>query len=128
MRTVETGLRGPPAHGVVEEALSKAATRRVLAACVKAPQSVKDISREVDLPLASTYRHVNALLEAGLLIIERSAMTPDGKRYDLYRSRLRAARIEMDPSGERVTWELNEPVETRLVSMWDALRFQGRKP
>lgn len=57
--------------------------------------------------------------------MERSALTHDGKRYDLYRSRLRGARIEMDANGERITWEPNEPVEQRLASIWESLRYQA---
>lgn len=128
MGIVETPIRGPLRAEAVTEALADAYARRVLAVCVKKARAVKDISQETGLPLPTTYRQVNRLAESGLLVVERSAMTPDGKRYDLYRSRLRAARIELDAAGERVTWEPNEPVEERLASLWDTLRTQVGKP
>lgn len=109
------------------EALGDAYTRRVLATMVKRPRAVKDISQETELPLPTTYRHVNRLVEQGLVVVERSALTEDGKRFELYRSRVKAARIEMDAAGERVSWELNEPVEDRLASLWDDLRGQVRR-
>lgn len=106
------------------EALSDPYARRILVVCVKAPKPVKDISQETGLPIATAYRHVNQLVEQGVLIIERSAMTPDGKKYDLYRARVRSARIEIDSGGERIVWEPNEAVEERLMNMWESLRFQ----
>lgn len=112
----------------VADAIADPYARRVLAVCVKQARAVKDIAAETGLALPTTYRHVNRLEEAGLLVVERSALTPDGKKYDLYRSRVRSARIEMDSLGERVTWEPNEATEERLATMWDSLRGQaGRR-
>jgi len=110
----------------VAESLADPYARRVLAVCVKQARPVKAIAHETGLPLPTAYRHVNKLEESGLLIVERSAMTPDGKKYDLYRSRVKSARIEMDGAGERVTWEPNEATEERLASMWDSLRGARR--
>lgn len=122
VRFVDAAKPGPLTPDKVSEALADTYSRRVLAVCVRHAKPVKDIATEAGLALPTTYRHVNRLEEAGLIVVERSALTPDGKKYDLYRSRLRAARIEIDGSGERVTWELNEAVEDRLASMWDSLR------
>lgn len=124
---MDTPARGPLRPEVVAGVLSDPYERRILAVCIRSPKAVKDISQETGLPLATAYRHVSRLMEAGVLVIERSAMTPDGKKYDLYRSRVRLARIEMDAAGERVTWEPNEAVEERLVTMWDTLRGQVGK-
>ena len=122
----DTAKPSPLRPEVLVEALGDAYARRVLATMVRKARAVKDISQETELPLPTTYRHVNRLLDQGLVVVERSAFTPDGKRFELYRSRVRAARIEMDATGERVTWELNEPVEDRLTSLWDELRGQVR--
>lgn len=128
MRIIDTPKPGPLREGDVAEAIAEPYARRILAVCVRQAKAVKDISHETDLPLPTTYRHVHSLVEKGLLVIERSAMTPDGKKYDLYRSRVRSARIEVDDTGERVAWELNEAVEERLASLWESLRFQvGKK-
>lgn len=121
---VDASKPGPLTPEKVADALADPYARRVLTVCVKQPRPVKDIAQETGLALPTAYRHVNKLEESGLLIIERSAMTADGKKYDLYRSRVKSARIEMDGSGERVTWEPNEATEARLASMWDSLRGQ----
>lgn len=128
VRIVDTHKPPPLRQETVASALADAYSRRVLAVCVKQAKAVKDISVDTGLPLPTTYRHVNRLTEDGLLVLERSALTPDGKRYDLYRSRIRTARIELDSGGERVSWEPNEPVEERLAGMWDSLRYHARRP
>lgn len=122
VRIVDTPKEGPLTDDVVVAALSDDYSRRVLAACVRLSKPVKDISAETRLPLPTAYRHVNDLVEKGLLVVERSAMTEDGKRYELYRSRIRSARLEFDASGSRVVWEPNGPVEERLARMWASLR------
>lgn len=127
MRFVESVTPARLTPEKVAESLADPYARRVLAVCVKQARAVKDIAQETGLALPTTYRHVNKLEENGLLVVERSAITPDGKKYDLYRSRVKSARIEMDAAGERVTWEPNEATEDRLASMWDSLRGQVKR-
>ena len=83
---------------------------------------MKEIEDEATLPQATVYRHVNRLLAEGLLIVERSAITRDGKRYELYRSRLRSARVELDSLGVRILREPREEMEERLARAWQTIR------
>jgi DNA-binding transcriptional ArsR family regulator len=105
----------------VAAALSDEYARRILAVCVKKARSVKEMEQDTKLPQATVYRHVTGLMDDGLLFIERSALTADGKRYDLYRSRVQKARIELDDAGVRIFWEPLEGVHERLARAWSAL-------
>lgn len=105
------------------QAFSDPTSRRILAACVARARSVKEISEETDIPLASAYRHVNDLVAQGILFRSRSAISDEGRRYDLYRSRIRRATLEMTPEGVAVNWEVNEEVEERLERLWKELRY-----
>lgn len=106
----------------VVAALNSESARHIMSHCILKARSVKELSDKTGIPLPSAYRHVNGLVEDGLLYIERSAMTPDGKPYDLYRSTLKSCRIEMDATGLRVTWDLNSSLDERLQHMWNSLR------
>ena len=108
--------------GDIEDALGSKAHRRILAACIKGAASVKQVSAATGLPLASTYRNIHGLIDRGLLIVERSAMTEDGKPYDLYRSRLKEASLRISAQGVEVSWNVNPSVEDRLLNMWSYLR------
>ncbi len=105
----------------VEQALANDADRRILAACIRKPLQAKDISRNLDIPLASTYRRIKALVDSGLLTVERSAMTADGKPYDLYRSRIRSANLQLSAHGIDVSWEANAGFEDRVLSLWNQM-------
>lgn len=106
----------------VAEAVSDPAERAILSLTIGAAKSPKDLSDEARIPLASTYRHINKLLERGLLIVDRGAITPDGKRVELYRSRVTFARLDVVAGQIDVAWKLDEAVEDRLVRVWNQLR------
>lgn len=109
---------GPIEEEDILEALADASSRRILSVCAEEARSVKDISEETGIPLASTYRHVRSLVEGGLLVRSRSAISEDGKRYDLFRSRVHDARMELTPEGIDVHWQLNQDVEERIERLW----------
>lgn len=113
--------KGMIREDMVHKALLSAPASRILASCIRKARSVKEISDEAGIPLASTYRQVKALLDDGLMVVERSAMTRDGKTYDLYRSRVRRAVLEVDTEGLHVSWEPNADVEDHLVDIWGKL-------
>jgi predicted transcriptional regulator len=98
---------------MVAEALATPNSRRVMAICIRLSRSARDISQISGLPLTTVYRQVRRLEKIGVLVVERSAMTPDGRKYDLYRSRLRKAHLDLDDVGERVRWEPIDPIDLR---------------
>lgn len=106
---------------VVADVLSSKSARLILSRCIREPRAAKQLSEATGVPLASAYRTINDLVEKGMLVVERSAMTPDGKAYDLYRSRLRQADLEMLADQIRIRWEVFEPVEDRLMNLWRRL-------
>lgn len=87
--------------------------------CLPSAKSVREITQDSGLAIASVYRYVKRLVDAEILVVERSAMTEDGKPFDLYRCRIRTGRIEFSPAGSRITWEYNMPIEDKLLHMWD---------
>lgn len=122
MRTVETPKVPRVDEAKVAQVLSDPYALRVLSVCMRKAKPVKSIELETELPQATVYRQVHRLVEDGLLAVERSALTEDGKRYELYRSRIQRAKLEVDASGVRMTWELVEEMEERLARVWNSLR------
>lgn len=122
MGIIETAKAPSLDDRTVAAALSEEYARRVLSVCIKKAKSVREIELETQIPQATLYRHVTQLTEQGLLYVERSALTGDGKRYELYRSRIRSGRIEVDSAGVRIVWEPMEGVEERLARVWMSLR------
>lgn len=106
---------------LVEDAVSDPTDRYILAACIDRARPVQEIAEWAGLPRTTAYRHINELEDQQLLFVERSAMTEDGKTYDLYRSRLRNASIRVEAREVVVEWETVEAIEDRVKRMWDRL-------
>ena len=102
-------------------AFNNAASRQIMAALMAAPRSVKQLSHDASLPLASVYRHVKSMQERGLVIVERSAMTHDGKPYDLYRARVDEAVLRISGQGVEYSWRVDPALEDRILQMWNYL-------
>lgn len=89
----------------VLDALCNDASRKVLASCTGEPRPVQEICERTGLPSATAYRHVNDLVDRGLLERVRSAVSQHGQRYGLYRSRFDAIRLSIDEDGVELSWD-----------------------
>jgi DNA-binding Lrp family transcriptional regulator len=67
-------------------ALGDESSRRILTSAIARGKTIEEISAEQNLPLSTCYRRTRTLLEEGLMILERSVVTPAGKRYAVYRT------------------------------------------
>jgi len=94
---------------------------KILMALIDKADSVNNISRINDIPIATAYRRVSELQEAGLLVIERGVLTDDGKRYDLYRSAVRSMQISFRSGEIEIDVIPNKDSVGKLESMWMSL-------
>ncbi|MGB1586847.1 MAG: hypothetical protein ACPHID_07375, partial [Thermoplasmatota archaeon] len=102
-----------------------ATSRAIMHSCLSSAKSVREITQETKLAIASVYRYVKRLVDAEILVVERSAITEDGKPFDLYRCRIRTGRIDFSPAGSKITWEYNMPLEDKLLHIWDHFGAQA---
>lgn len=123
MGTVAEADAPPLTEDAVREAVSDPASRQILAACMDQARPVREISEATDISTATAYRRVDDLQEAGLLIVERSAISEDGSRYDLYRSRVEDVLLRVSAEGTSVRWSVEESVEDRIAQMWEQMRL-----
>lgn len=66
---------------------------RILSATQEEGKTVRELSKELDIPIATCYRRAGELLNAGLLINEEKKLTQEGKRASVLRSN--ASRVEV---------------------------------
>ncbi|MFQ5970290.1 MAG: ArsR/SmtB family transcription factor [Nitrososphaerales archaeon] len=74
------------------KALADEYSRMILTFLMDKPRSVIEISTECKIPMSTAYRRIHELEESGLLQIMGSIISEDGKRYYLYRSKIKAVR------------------------------------
>ncbi len=60
--------------------------RRIMAAAASRAKPAGQLSRECLIPLGSCYRKINSMVEKGTLVVERTIITKDGKKFALFRT------------------------------------------
>lgn len=81
------------------EALSSDPSREILATLAEKPRPVKEICDRTGLPPSTAYRHVNDLLDDGLLERTRTVVNGNGSRLDLYGAPFESLELIVDETG-----------------------------
>lgn len=84
--TTSPQLSQVPNEMIIAQALADKYNMNILAATTHKARSARELAFIFDIPLASCYRKIRELMAAGLLEREGTELTPDGKRYSVYRS------------------------------------------
>jgi Fe2+ or Zn2+ uptake regulation protein len=103
-------------------ALADEYARRIILKTINRAYSVEDLSRDENVPISTAYRRVNELKEVGLLTIEKTILTDEGKKFELYRSAFRTIHIDLNQGEIVIDADLNEDVGTRLSRLWSSMR------
>ena len=91
-----------------------------------APHSAQEMLQHNRIPQSTVYRKLHDLQELGLVGVQRSAITPDGKRVDLYRSLLEEIRVEMRGPELRIDVRFRDLASERLGDLWKSVRSEAR--
>lgn len=114
--------RGNPAHDdAMLGALLNHVTCSILISTMEQARSVKEISRDSEIPLSTCYERVAELQVRGILRREKIIVTQTGKRYALYRTAIRAVYVEFGSGGPNVTTVANEDKFDESRSMAECL-------
>lgn len=97
-------------------------SRLILEATMQMSKSVIDITREYNLPVTSAYRKVKELKEYGLLKVDRIILTPDGKKFEMVRSTIRAVSVQFDNGTLDVDVTSSIQADEKMVKRFFALR------
>jgi hypothetical protein len=103
-------------------ALADDYSRKIMLGTLNKARSVEELSETENILVSTAYRRVNELKENGLLTVEKTILTDEGKKYELYRSSFRGIHMDMTQGEIVLDVDLNEDVATRLTRLWAALR------
>jgi len=117
-------IRDEKRKRLIVAALADQFSNDILASTTDYPRSVMDLVREHSIPMTSAYRRVKELMDCGLLEVERIILTNDGKKYDLYRSTVRAVHVRFENGVLEVDVTPNvtatEKIMRRFLSLKEA--------
>lgn len=108
-------------------ALGDPVSRRVLSRTNSTPVSAQELLGTIGVPQSTLYRKLHELRGARLLAIQRTVVTPDGRRVDLFRSLLREAEVRFHEGGVKVRAQMRELSSERLADLWTDVREGGKR-
>jgi predicted transcriptional regulator len=103
-------------------ALADEYSRKIILGTLTRARAVEELSQSENIPISTAYRRVNELKEMGILTVEKTILTDEGKKFELYRSSFRGIHMDMSQGEIILHVDLNEDVATRLTRLWAALR------
>ncbi len=80
---------------VILEILADKYCKQILHNTLEKPKSAMEISSEKNIPISTVYRRLQTLYDAKLLAISGS-INQDGKKYFLYKSKIKSISIHCD--------------------------------
>jgi len=79
----------------VIEALADSESRSILFSIVKKGNTAAELSDKLKIPLSSVYKKLSDLEELTLIEVEKWMLSDKGRKYKVYRSRIKHAEISI---------------------------------
>lgn len=132
-----TASDGPPAQPPPQppkdrrerllDALGDSAARGILLMLSDHARSAQELLQANRIPQSTLYRKLHDLQQLGLVGIQRTAITAEGKRVDLYRSLLEELRVELQGTQLRIQVRFRDLSAERLKEMWRDVRKEAAR-
>jgi len=95
---------------------------RILSALTDREMSAKALSEELDIPIATVYRRIETLDDAGLIEYEGKALTQDDKRVKVYRSYIDELRVSFEPDEPKVEMTKYSEARRSIDEAWKRIQ------
>jgi DNA-binding Lrp family transcriptional regulator len=85
------------------------------------PRSAQELSNRLGVPIATCYRRIEELTEAGLLELEDSVLSDDHRRVDVYRRGVDELTVVFGDGQFEVEVEKRTRVKNKIDDAWRTL-------
>ncbi|HZY70245.1 MAG TPA: helix-turn-helix domain-containing protein [Thermoplasmata archaeon] len=109
------------------DAIGDPVARQIVLMLNDVPHSAQELLQANHIPQSTLYRRLHELQELGVVGIQRTAITTDGKRVDLYRSLLEEFKVELKGTRLDVTFKLRDLASERVRELWSAVRKEANR-
>lgn len=108
----------------ITKLLSDDYSMMIISCAQKRCKSINEFSKECNIPLNTAYRRVRDLIAQGLLVVEKTVITDNGVKFDLYRSSINYLKIDwMPPDDLNIEIKLIECSIGKFVRTWNSIRM-----
>ncbi|WP_135829024.1 helix-turn-helix domain-containing protein [Halorussus halobius] len=88
------------------------------------PKSAQELSDELEIPIATSYRRIEELEEADLLELSGREFSDEGRRTKVYRRNVDGLEISFDDESIEVAVDERPDVENSLADVWRDLKAE----
>jgi predicted transcriptional regulator len=88
---------------------------KILASAMNKSKSVNEILKDTNISHTTAFRKTKWLLKEGLIIVDKIIITPDGKKFSLYLSTVKAITARYEANNVRVEAEPNSDIPRKRV-------------
>lgn len=85
------------------------------------PKSAQELSEEIDIPIATSYRRIEELAESGLLELEGHSMSEEGRRSRVYVRKVDDIHIELNEGHPEIKLK-SDGDGAKLATLWEELK------
>ena len=89
------------------------------------PKSAQDLSEELDIPIATSYRRIEELREHDLLELEGREFSEEGRRTKVYRRKIDEIAISFGQDEFELDLKARTEAKNNLVDVWSDLRNES---
>lgn len=82
------------------------------------PKSAQDLSDTLDVPIATCYRRIEELTDAGLLDLHDRELTDERRRINVYRREISQITISFEEDTFDVELEERAEIQNKLDDIW----------
>jgi predicted transcriptional regulator len=88
---------------------------KILASAMNKSKSVNEILKDTNISHTTAFRKTKWLLKEGLIIVDKIIITPDGKKFSLYLSTVKAITARYEANNVSVEAEPNSDIPRKRV-------------
>ncbi|UCG01959.1 MAG: winged helix-turn-helix transcriptional regulator [Candidatus Heimdallarchaeota archaeon] len=118
-------ITNPALIQVLIKALADSNSSNILALTASRPLSVMDIVERTNIPISSAYRRISQLEEQGLIGVDRTIVTPEGKSYNKYKASFSQVTVKFQDGEFLVEVIPNKKIVDRAARLF--FSFDRRK-
>ncbi len=109
------------------KALADSKNSNLLALIASNPLSAMDIVKKTGIPVSSVYRRINQLEEQGLIGVDRTIVTPEGKSYNKYKALFSQVTIKFRDGDFLIEVVPNRKIVEKAASLFYSLKTRNKK-